>query len=105
MVISLILLTLPSFMQPGVPHFVFGPEDTICYGGHFYATALMQNTLRSLLHSFVVGDKVTNITHLPSRSLLRRLVLLYHIGLVENRFQHTGKVDSFFPVNIADDHS
>ena len=92
-------------MQPGVPHFVFGPEDTICYGGHFYVTALMQNTLQSLLHSFIVGDFITNITHLPSRSLLRRLVLLYHIGLVEDQFQHTDKLDAFFPVDKANDHS
>jgi hypothetical protein len=79
-------------MRPGVPHFVFGPEDTICYGGHFYATSLMQNTLQSLVHSFVVGDFVTNITHHPSRSLLRRIVLLYRIGLMEDRFRTTGEV-------------
>ena len=83
-------------MRPGVPHFVFGPEDTICYGGHFYASSLMQNTLRSLVHSFVVGEFITNITHHPSRSLLRRIVLLYRIGLVEDRFQATGKIGLLF---------
>ena len=83
-------------MRPGVPHFVFGPEDAICYGGHFYTTSLMQMTLQSLVHSFVVGDFVTNITHHPSRSLLRRIVLLSHIGLVEDRFQPTGMVGSLF---------
>jgi len=78
-------------MRPGVPHFVFGLEDTICSGGHFYGTSLMQNTLQSLVHSFVVGDFVTNITHHPSRSVLRRIVLLYQTGLMENRFQCSGE--------------
>jgi len=89
-------------MRPGVPHFVFGPEDTICYGGHFYATALMQNTLQSLVHSFVVGDFVTNITHVPSRSLLRRIVLLYQTDLKEDHFQCTGEGFSHFsPVHLT----
>lgn len=86
-------------MRPGVRHFVFGPEDTICYGGHFYTMSLMQNTLQSLVHSFVVGVYITNITHHPSRSLLRRIVLLYHIGLVEERFQPAGDVGYFFSVH------
>ena len=79
-------------MRPGVRHFIFGPKDTICYGGHFYTTSLMQNTLQSLVHSFVVGVFVTNITHRPSRSLLRRIVLLYRIGLVEEHFHPAGDV-------------
>jgi len=88
-------------MRPGVPHFVFGPEDTICSGGHFYATSLMQQTLRSMVHSFVVSEFITNITHHPSRSLLRRIVLLYRIGLVEQRFQRTGKIAYLFPLHFS----
>src|ERR1700682_449265 len=78
-------------MRPGVPHFVYGPEHTICYGGHFYATSLMQATLSSLMHGFVIGTFITNITHHPSRSLLRRILLLYHVALIENRFQPAGR--------------
>lgn len=86
------ILILSSYMRPGTPHFVFGPEDTICYGGHFYATSQMQATLPSLIHSFVLGYFVTNSNHSPAWSLLRRIVLLYHYGLVEERFKATGKV-------------
>ena len=89
-------------MRPGVPHFVIGPEDAICYGGHFYATSHMHTTLQSLVHSFVVSDFITNITHHPSRSLLRRIVLLYYIGLVEERFQSTGKVGFLFLPHVSD---
>jgi len=82
-------------MQPGVPHFVYGPENAICSGGHYYATCLMQATLQSLVHSFVVGDFITNIIHHPSRQLLRRIVLLYGLGLVENCIKVTGEPPFF----------
>jgi len=36
-------------MQPGTPHFVYGLEHTITYGGHFYASSLMQATTESLV--------------------------------------------------------
>lgn len=78
-------------MRPGVPHFVYGPEHTICSGGHYYATCLMQATLQSLVHSFVIGDFVTNIRHHPSRQLLRRIVLFYGKGLVDNCIKVTGQ--------------
>jgi hypothetical protein len=89
-----IFLIFQSFMRPGVPHFVYGPEHTLCYGGHFYTTSLMQATLTSLAHSFIVGDLITNATHHPSRSLLRRIVLLFHVGLMEHQFHHTGRYPS-----------
>lgn len=79
-----------SFMQPGCPHFVYGPENTICHGGHYYATCLMQATLQSVVHNFVVGVFITNTTHQPSRLLLRRIILFYGLGLVENRIKVTG---------------
>ena len=78
-------------MRPGRPHFVYGPENTICYGGHFYATRLMQATLQSIVHSFVVGVFITNTVHYPSRLLLRRVIALYGLGLVEeNHIASTG---------------
>lgn len=78
-------------MQPGIPHFVYGPEHTICYGGHYYSTCLMQATLRSLIHSFVLGYGITNASHVASRALIRRIVHLYGLGLVEKRIKQTGK--------------
>jgi hypothetical protein len=78
-------------MRPGTPHFVYGPENTICYGGHYYSTCLMQETLFSLVHSFVISEFIMNITHHPSRQLLRRIVLFYGLGLVENRLKVEGR--------------
>ena len=50
----------------------------------------MQKTLQSLVHSFVLSDFITNITHYPSRLLLRRIILLFGLGLVEGRIKITG---------------
>lgn len=58
-------------------------------------TCLMQLTLQSLLHSFVVGEFITNISHHPSRALLRRIVILYGRGLVEDCLQPTGNDQGF----------
>lgn len=79
-------------MQPCVPHFVYGPEHTITYGGHFYSSCLMQMTVESLIHSFVASDLITNISHHPSRQLLRRIVLFYGLGLVEKSLSPQGTV-------------
>ncbi len=77
-------------MQPNTPHAVYGPANTIVHGGHYYTTCLMQTTLQGIIHCFVVGDFITNITHHPSRQLLRRIVLFYHQGLVKRRIKITG---------------
>ena len=55
------LLTPSSFMRPGIPHFVYGPENTICYGSHFYTMCLMQLTLQSLMHSFIEVSTVPHV--------------------------------------------
>ena len=93
------LLTPFSFMRPGIPHFVYGPENTICYGGHFYVTCLMQLSLQSLVHGFVVGEFITNISHHPSQALLRRIVILYGRGLVEDCLRLTGNGQGFYFCN------
>jgi len=77
-------------MKAGTPHFVYGPKDTICHGGHYYSTCTMQATLQSLIHSFVIGDFITNIAHNPSRQLLRRILLFYHLGLMDRDGSETG---------------
>ena len=78
-------------MRPVTPHFVYGSENTICYGGNYYLTCLMQETLFSLVHSFVISEFIMNITHHPSRQLLRQIVLFYGLGLVENRLKVEGR--------------
>jgi hypothetical protein len=51
----------------------------------------MQKTLQSLVHSFVLSDFITNITHYPSCLLLRRIILMYGLGLVEGRIKINGE--------------
>ena len=90
--LQLHVLMFCSILKPGTPHFVYGPEPSICDGGHFYSTSQMQLTLASLVHSFVVGNFVTEIHHHQSRQLLSRIVLLYGLGLVENNIKSTGMI-------------
>jgi len=64
------LIILYRLMRPGVPHFVYGLESAITHGGHFYSSSLMQATLQSLVHTFVLSDFISNMFHYPSRQLL-----------------------------------
>ena len=78
-------------MKPGVPHFVITLEHAICYGGHLYCTATMQETLVSLLHAFVLDRFLSNATHHPSRLIIRRILLFYHVGLVDGLVSRNGE--------------
>ncbi|CAA7270130.1 unnamed protein product [Cyclocybe aegerita] len=69
-------------MRANVAHAVFTPEHSICHGRHFYATSTMQDTVASLIHSFVIGTYITNMSHTPSRLLLRRMMEFYHWAIV-----------------------
>lgn len=87
-------------MLPSQPHFVISYEHSISLGGHYYLTENMQETLQGLIHSFILHRFLTNISH-PTRVLLRRIILFYHMGLVENEFPDTGtKFPSFSPRSL-----
>jgi len=76
-------------MMPGQPHFVFGYAHSICLGGHYYLTNHMQGTLQGLIHSFILHKFLTNTSH-PTRVLLRRMILFYHMGLIEDEIPESG---------------
>ena len=78
------------YMLPNTPHFVFGMENSICYGGHFYSTMTMQRTLSGLIHSFMLDKFVTNTAHQASRQLLRRILVLYLHGLMDKKISTEG---------------
>jgi hypothetical protein len=78
-----------SFMMPSQPHFVFGYAHSICLGGHYYLTNQMQRTLQGLVHSFILHNFLTNTSH-PTGVLLRRMVLFFHMGLLENEIPASG---------------
>ncbi|KJA20592.1 hypothetical protein HYPSUDRAFT_142053, partial [Hypholoma sublateritium FD-334 SS-4] len=84
------------FMMPGQPHFVFGYAHSICLGGHYYLTSHMQKTLQALVHSFVLHRFLTNTSH-PTRVLLRRMVLFYHMGLIEDEISESDPAASHLP--------
>jgi len=86
-------------MQPGTPHFVYGLENSITHGGHFYSSSLMQATTTSLVHSFILSDFISNTFHHPSRQLLRRIVIFWGLALLENHFTPEGKSQLLFISN------
>ena len=77
-------------MQPGVPHFVYGLENTIIHGGHFYSSSLIQATVESLIHTFILSNFISNTFHHPSRQLLRRIVIFWGLSLLEKRLTPQG---------------
>jgi hypothetical protein len=85
-------------MMPCQPHFVFGYAHTICLGGHYYLSNQMQQTLRGLIHSFILHKFLTNTSH-PTRVLLRRMILFYHMGLLEDEIPESG-VLSVSPISF-----
>lgn len=76
-------------MLPSQPHFVISYEHLICLGGHHYLTNNMQGTLQGLIHSFILHKFLTNTSH-PTRILLRRIILFYYMGLVEDEIPDSG---------------
>lgn len=92
-----IFLSSNRLMQPGAPHFVYGLENTIIHGGHFYSSSLMQATLQSMIHTFVLGDFISNTFHHPSRQLLRHIVVFWGLALLEDRLTSQGKSAAALP--------
>jgi len=72
-------------MQPRQPHAVYGHENTVCIGGHFILTHLMEITAEGLLHAFVLNEFITNTYHYPSRALFRRILDFCKKGLLEGK--------------------
>ena len=84
-------------MRPNTPHFVFGMENSIRYGGHFYSTLTMHQTLSGVIHSFMLDHFLTNTTHLASRQLLRRILVFYLHGLMDKKISTEGMNPFYLP--------
>ena len=78
-------------MRPGVPHYVYGVENTIIHGGHFYCASQMQATVESLVHTFVLSDFISNTFHHPSRQLLHHIVVFRALRLLQHPFGENGE--------------
>ncbi|KAH6887774.1 hypothetical protein BKA70DRAFT_1122083, partial [Coprinopsis sp. MPI-PUGE-AT-0042] len=69
-------------MAPNTMHAVWTMENSICYGGHFYAIPTLLNTVVGLIHAFIGEDLLTNTQHVASRFLLRRMLHFFHHAFV-----------------------
>ncbi|KAL0058716.1 hypothetical protein AAF712_014599 [Marasmius tenuissimus] len=61
-------------IPPGVFHFVYTLEPTICNGRHFFCSSTIRQTCWALYHTLVYGFAITNEDHSKSRAVLVRLV-------------------------------
>ncbi len=95
-----ILLPLYRLMQPGVPHFVYSLENAIIHGGHFYSSSLMQATVQSLIHTFILNEFITNTFHHPSRQLLRHIITFWGLALLEKCITPEGKSATVSPFHV-----
>lgn len=73
---------LNRIMPPCTPYAVYTIKKSICFGGHFYATGTMKQTLCGILREFASGGYVTNALKPGWIELLQRIVVAYHRGLV-----------------------
>lgn len=87
-------------MRPGVPHAVYGIEETIIHGGHFYCASQMQATVESLVHTFILDRFIGNTFHNPSRELLRRVVLFWASGLLLRPLSSQGMIAGHFTFHL-----
>lgn len=77
-------------MKGNTLHFVYGIMEAICHGGHYYITCLMQQTLQGTVHAFVLNKFLTNTQHFATRQVMRRILLFYHLGLVDGSIPSSG---------------
>ncbi|KDR84716.1 hypothetical protein GALMADRAFT_46028, partial [Galerina marginata CBS 339.88] len=73
-------------MGPDCPHWVYTPFHTICSGGHYTASATIQDTMIGLIHTFMLDSFISNTNHTPTRILLCRLASFYYQGLVKKKY-------------------
>jgi hypothetical protein len=76
-------------------HAVFTPAATICHGGHFYSTSMLQDILCATVHSFMDHQKITNMHHPPAAALLRQMSTFFFNGLVLEMYEGE-TIDNFY---------
>lgn len=71
-------------MRPNTLHATYTIQDSLCRGGHFYATSTIRDTLVGLVHTFVCDKYITNASHPPSRFILAEMINFFHASIVKN---------------------
>ena len=70
-------MILFSIMPPNVPHWVMGTSNAICVGRHFYAASMIQISVITVVHTFILDGAVTNASHQKTRMLLYQLLVCW----------------------------
>ncbi|KAG6914910.1 hypothetical protein DXG01_014487 [Tephrocybe rancida] len=62
-------------MHPNQPHAVCTPLNSICRGGHHYASSTLCDTFAAIMHIYVAGNLLTNTDHgSASRAILMHIL-------------------------------
>ncbi|KAL0574807.1 hypothetical protein V5O48_007164 [Marasmius crinis-equi] len=80
-------------MPPGMYHFVYTLEPSICHGRHFFCSSTIRQTCWALFHSFVLGRTITNTDHTKNRTSLVRLIAFWHKEFVEREWTPDAEQD------------
>ncbi|KAF8896910.1 hypothetical protein CPB84DRAFT_1848087 [Gymnopilus junonius] len=81
-------------MRANQPHAVYGKEATIIHGGHFYLSSMMEVTVQSLIHTFILDQFLSNTTYHQSHLLLHRIIDFYRMGLLEEQYVDPGTCET-----------
>ncbi|KAJ3728273.1 hypothetical protein C8R42DRAFT_558149, partial [Lentinula raphanica] len=89
-----VLLRLGSclIMPPCTPHFVVTSESSICFGGHFYCSRMMERTCYGILHTFVTSKLLTNTNHISTYQGLLNIMLWWHDAIVVNSDEYLAQL-------------
>src|SRR6266511_3460662 len=79
-------------MRPNTPHFVYTPTNTICYGGHFYATSTICDSCYRIMHLFIASRVLSNTSHeVESRELIQHMITYYYETFLQFEPEKSGK--------------
>ncbi|KJA27945.1 hypothetical protein HYPSUDRAFT_115222, partial [Hypholoma sublateritium FD-334 SS-4] len=84
----LIFPIINSIMRPNPLYAIYTPENTVCQGGHFYATSTIQDTFSALVHTFICDVHITKTAYTESRFILAQMINFYHTALVKQTIIH-----------------
>ncbi|KDR86190.1 hypothetical protein GALMADRAFT_219157 [Galerina marginata CBS 339.88] len=82
-------------LPPNMPHSVYTADHLICFGGHFFTSFTMKNTLVAVIHNFFCYHISTNTDHFEWRDFIHRITTFFHHTIV------TGTVIGAFNVQLA----
>jgi hypothetical protein len=72
-----LVLICDRYMMPDTLHLIVTVEDAITYGRHTFPASLSQQTALGIVHSFVLGYKITNQIHHNLNIILRRMMSMW----------------------------